>query len=81
MTSPVTHNRLTSFYSHYRKMAGKENPEDVIIVNPLDTVSKEQPSSPESLAKAIIADQSIISALSQAILSTMNPDSPNHATA
>ena len=62
-------------------MAGKENLEDVIQVNPPDNVSKELPSSPESLVQAIVADQSIISAFSQAILSTMKQDSQSHATA
>ena len=50
-------------------------------MNTPDNVSKELPSSPESLVQAIVADQLIISALSQAILSTMKQDSPSHATA
>ena len=69
------------FHSLSRKMAGKENPEDVIKVDPPDNISKELPSSPESLVQAILANQSIISALSQAILSTMKQDLPSHGTA
>ena len=62
-------------------MAGKESSGDVIQVNPPENISKEHPFSPESLVQAIVADQSIIFALSQAIVSTMKPDSPSHATA
>ena len=62
-------------------MADKEDSAELIQVHPKDNVSDNRPSSSESLVQAIVADQSVFCALSQAILSAIKQDLPNHETA
>lgn len=62
-------------------MAGKENSAEeiqAIQVNPADGVSNNDQPSARSMVETLVADQSVIATLSQAILAVIKPSLPEH---
>jgi len=69
------------FFIHLTKMSTNADlTAKEIQSNPLSEVSVSHQSPAESMVQALVADQSIINTLSQAILSAIKQDLPQHVT-